>query len=153
MKQALVNCRLFDAASERHDAGLVIAGLVGLAAVSLVFVGRNLLGRLAAFLMIGVAFSDVLEVTRCVVIVTLLLLRLGSATWLDTTAVLLSVVLWLGAVTQMAMSGSRFRIRARASCPRSRAGSSPSATAPGMAMDWACTDLARFCRSGVAIWC
>jgi lipopolysaccharide export system permease protein len=50
---------------------VLLYSLVGLAAVSLVFIGRNLLGRLAAFLMIGVAFSDVLEITRCVVIVTL----------------------------------------------------------------------------------
>jgi LPS export ABC transporter permease LptF len=50
---------------------VVLYSLVGLAAVSVVFIGRNLLGRLTAFLMIGVALSDVLAITRCVVIVTL----------------------------------------------------------------------------------
>lgn len=50
---------------------VLLYSLVGLAAVSVVFVGRNLLGRLSAFLMIGVSLSDVLAITRCVVIVTL----------------------------------------------------------------------------------
>lgn len=50
---------------------VLLYSLVGLAAVSVVFIGRNLLGRLTAFLMVGVALSDVLTITRCVVIVTL----------------------------------------------------------------------------------
>ena len=50
---------------------VLLYSLVGLAAVSVVFIGRNLLGRLTAFLMIGVALSDVLAITRCVVVVTL----------------------------------------------------------------------------------
>lgn len=50
---------------------VLLYSLVGLAAVSVIFIGRNLLGRLTEFLMIGVAWSDILEITRCVVIVTL----------------------------------------------------------------------------------
>jgi len=50
---------------------VLLYSLVGLAAVTVVFVGRNLLGRLTAFLMIGVSLSDVLAVTRYVLIVTL----------------------------------------------------------------------------------
>lgn len=45
--------------------------LVGLAAVSLVFIGGNLVRRLADFLLIGVALSDVMVIVRSVVLVTL----------------------------------------------------------------------------------
>jgi LPS export ABC transporter permease LptF len=45
--------------------------LVGLAAVSAVFIGQNLLRRLADLLMIGVSSPDVLAILRCIVLVTL----------------------------------------------------------------------------------
>jgi lipopolysaccharide export system permease protein len=50
---------------------VVIYTLVGLAAVSVVFVGQNLLRRLADLLMIGVSGADALTIVRCVVLVTL----------------------------------------------------------------------------------
>lgn len=50
---------------------VVIYTLLGLAAVSLVFIGTNLARRLADFLMIGVAISDILVIVKAVVVVTL----------------------------------------------------------------------------------
>lgn len=50
---------------------VLVYSLVGLAAVSVVFVGQNLLRRLADLLMIGVSGSDALTIVRCVVLVTL----------------------------------------------------------------------------------
>lgn len=50
---------------------VVIYTLIGLAAVSLLFIGTNLARRLADFLMIGVALSDILTIVWSVVVVTL----------------------------------------------------------------------------------
>jgi lipopolysaccharide export system permease protein len=50
---------------------VVIYTLVGLAAVSLVFIGTNLARRLTDFLMVGVALRDVLTIVKAVVVVTL----------------------------------------------------------------------------------
>jgi lipopolysaccharide export system permease protein len=50
---------------------VVLYSLVGLAAVSVVFIGQNVLRYLAKFLMIGVSLSEVLWILRCVVIAIL----------------------------------------------------------------------------------
>jgi lipopolysaccharide export system permease protein len=50
---------------------VVVYTLLGLAAVSLVFIGTNLAQRIADFLMIGVSLADVLAIVWSVVIVTL----------------------------------------------------------------------------------
>lgn len=44
---------------------------VGMAAVSVIFIGQNLLRRLADLLMIGVSAADVWTIVRCIVLVTL----------------------------------------------------------------------------------
>lgn len=50
---------------------VVVYTLLGLAAVSLVFIGTNLARRLADFLLIGVALSDILTIVWSVMVVTL----------------------------------------------------------------------------------
>jgi lipopolysaccharide export system permease protein len=50
---------------------VVVYTLLGLAAVSLIFIGTNLARRLADFLMIGVAFGDILTIVWSVMVVTL----------------------------------------------------------------------------------
>lgn len=50
---------------------VVLYTLVGLAAVSLVFIGTNLARRLTDFLMIGVSLGDVLTIVKAVAVVTL----------------------------------------------------------------------------------
>jgi LPS export ABC transporter permease LptF len=81
---------------------VVLYSLVGLAAVSVVFIGQNLLGRLTAFLMIGVALSDVLTITRCVVIVTL--------------AYTVPISFLFGALVGIGRLASDFEIKALRSC-------------------------------------
>ncbi len=50
---------------------VVVYTLLGLVAVSLIFIGTNLARRLAEFLMIGVSLSDILTIVWSVVMVTL----------------------------------------------------------------------------------
>ena len=50
---------------------VLVYTLVGLAAVSMVFIGQNLLRRLADLLMIGVSSPDILAILRCILLVTL----------------------------------------------------------------------------------
>lgn len=50
---------------------VVVYTLLGLAAVSLIFIGTNLAQRVADFLMIGVSLTDVLAIVWSVVVVTL----------------------------------------------------------------------------------
>jgi lipopolysaccharide export system permease protein len=47
---------------------VLLYSLIGFAAVSVVFIGQNLLRFLSDFLLIGVSGSDVLSIVKCVVI-------------------------------------------------------------------------------------
>jgi lipopolysaccharide export system permease protein len=50
---------------------VLLYAFIGLALVSVVFIGQNLLRFLAQFLMIGVLLSDILAIVKCVVVATL----------------------------------------------------------------------------------